>query len=58
MIGFLAKIFRLLSYVAGITAPPPGQDERYFVFLWLGVIVTVLVVAPIIFYLAFKLLAR
>jgi hypothetical protein len=43
MIKTLASIFRGLSLVFGITAPPPGEDERRFVTLWLGIVtVTVL----------------
>jgi hypothetical protein len=43
IISVLANIFRGLSLVFGISAPPPGQDERRFVMLWLGIIaVTVL----------------
>jgi hypothetical protein len=37
MISFLAKLFRGLHLVIGITAPPPGQNERSFVFMWLGI---------------------
>lgn len=43
MIKFLANIFRGFSLVFGITAPPPGQDERQFVFLWLGIVAIVIV---------------
>jgi hypothetical protein len=43
MIKTLASIFRGVSLVFGITAPPPGQDESKFVLLWLG-IVTITVV--------------
>lgn len=43
MIKTLASIFRGFSLVFGITAPPPGQDERRFVVFWLG-IVTITVV--------------
>ena len=43
VIRTLANIFRGLSFVFGISAPPPGQDERQFVTLWLGIItVTIL----------------
>src|ERR1700722_12170250 len=38
MIKRLADIFRGFSLVFGISAPPPGQDERQFVMLWLGII--------------------
>jgi hypothetical protein len=49
MISFLAEIFRRLSYIVGITAPPPGEQERQFVFLWLGMI-AIVVVAPLAFF--------
>jgi hypothetical protein len=43
IISVLANIFRGLSLVFGISAPPPGQDERRFVTLWLSIVaVTVL----------------
>jgi hypothetical protein len=52
MIPLLARFFRGLSYVVGITAPPPGSsDERVFVFLWLGIIVFSLGVFALLLYL-------
>jgi hypothetical protein len=46
----LASIFRGFSLVFGITAPPPGQNERQFVMLWLGIItVTVLFFVGVLF---------
>jgi hypothetical protein len=50
MIKFLANIFRGFSYVLGVSAPPPGEDERPFVFLWLGMIVVVIAVCVFLFY--------
>ena len=50
MIKFLANIFRGLSFIIGITAPPPDKDQRPFVFLWLGIIVFVLVFCVFLFY--------
>ena len=38
MIKFLANMFRGLHMVVGISAPPQDQDERIFVFTWLGII--------------------
>jgi len=55
MISFLADIFRRLSYIVGITSPPPGEQERQFVFLWLGMIVTVVVASVVFFYLLLHL---
>jgi hypothetical protein len=55
MISFLASIFRRWSYIVGITAPPPGQNERQFVFLWLGMIVIVAVVPTAFFYFILNL---
>ena len=37
MINFLSNIFRGLSFVFGISAPPPNQDQRRFVYMWLGI---------------------
>jgi len=51
MIKFLANIFRALSMIVGISTPPPGQDERRFVLLWIGIIGTVVVVSMLLFYL-------
>jgi len=55
MIKFLASLFRGLSYVVGITAPPPEQDQRRFVFLWLGIIAFLVVVCSILFYTIFHM---
>lgn len=50
MIKALANIFRGFSLVFGITAPPPGQDERRFVMLWLGIVgLTVLFFVGVLF---------
>ncbi len=38
MIKFLAKIFRGFHFVFGISAPPPGRNDRTFVFAWLGIV--------------------
>jgi hypothetical protein len=50
MIRFLANFFRGLSLFIGITAPPPGQDDRRFVFMWLVMIAVVLASCAVIFY--------
>jgi hypothetical protein len=47
MIAFLARLFRGVHYVVGISAPPPGTSERKFVLWWLagiGLVVAVFVV--------------
>lgn len=50
MIKTLASIFRGFSLVFGISAPPPGQDERQFVMMWLGIVaVTVLFFIGLLF---------
>jgi hypothetical protein len=36
MIKFLAELFRGLHYIVGISAPPPGTNDRTFVLAWLG----------------------
>lgn len=35
MIKFLARLFRGLHYIVGISEPPPGTSERKFVSTWL-----------------------
>jgi hypothetical protein len=50
MIKLLANIFRGFSLVFGITAPPPGEAERSFVFVWLGIIAVVVAFAGLLFY--------
>jgi hypothetical protein len=38
MIKHLANFFRGLHLVFGVSAPPPGKNERAFVFVWLGIL--------------------
>ena len=38
LIKRLADLFRGFSLVFGISAPPPEQDQRQFVMLWLGIV--------------------
>ena len=46
----LADVFRGFSLVFGISAPPPDQDQRQFVMLWLGIVtVTVLFFIGVLF---------
>ncbi len=50
MIKFLSTVFRDLSFVLGISAPPPDQDQRQFVFMWLGIIVFLLAFCGVLLY--------
>lgn len=38
MIKLLAKFFRGVHFIIGVSAPPPGQNERSFVLMWLGIL--------------------
>jgi hypothetical protein len=38
MIPFLARVFRGVHFVLGMSVPPPEQDERVFVFVWVAVL--------------------
>lgn len=38
MIKLLAKFFRGLHLIFGVSAPPEGHNERTFVLIWLGVL--------------------
>lgn len=38
MIKLLAKFFRGVHLIFGVSAPPEGQNERAFVLIWLGVL--------------------
>jgi hypothetical protein len=42
VINVLAHLFRGLSFIFGISAPPPEQDQRSFVFMWLAIIAVLL----------------
>jgi len=50
MINLLASLFRGLSFIFGISAPPPEEDQRSFVFMWLGIIAVLLVFCGALFY--------
>ena len=50
MIKFLANLFRGLSFIFGVSAPPPGENERPFVFMWLGIVVFLLGFSVVLFY--------
>ncbi len=50
IVTMLANIFRGLSLVFGISAPPPDQDQRQFVMLWVGIVaVTILFFVGVLF---------
>jgi len=51
MISFLAKVFRQVHFLVGITAPPRGSNERTFVFIWLSVIALVIIWSGVVLYL-------
>jgi hypothetical protein len=38
MIKLLARFFRGLHLIFGVSAPPEGQDERNFVLTWLVIL--------------------
>ena len=38
MIRLLAKFFRGLHLIFGVSAPPEGENERTFVLIWLGIL--------------------
>jgi hypothetical protein len=50
MIDLLAGLFRGLSFIFGISAPPPEQDQRPFVFMWLGIIGVLLIFCGALLY--------
>jgi hypothetical protein len=50
MINFLAGLFRGLSFIFGISAPPPEEDQRRFVLMWLGIVAVLLGFAALLFY--------
>lgn len=56
MIRFLARVFRGLHYIVGISEPPPETSERAFVFAWLGGIAVVVVFCVVLFLFVMPLL--
>ena len=38
MIRLLARFFRGLHLIFGVSTPPEGQNERTFVLIWLGIL--------------------
>jgi hypothetical protein len=55
MIKSLANLFRGMSYIMGVAAPPPGENERSFVFMWLGIIVFGAAVSALLLYLILRM---
>jgi hypothetical protein len=51
MIKLLAKFFRGLHLIFGVSAPPPGQNERSFVFTWLGILAFLVAFCVLLTYL-------
>jgi hypothetical protein len=51
MIRFLARVFRAVHAVMGVTSPPPGRNEQFFVFMWLGGIAFFIAFFAFLFYL-------
>jgi hypothetical protein len=52
MIRNLAKFFRGLHLISGVSAPPPGQNERTFVVIWLGILGFLVAFLVVLTYLA------
>ncbi|HZT40445.1 MAG TPA: hypothetical protein VFA28_21325 [Bryobacteraceae bacterium] len=50
MIGLLARLFRGLHWIVGATAPAPGENERAFVLVWVGIIVFTLLFCAALLY--------
>ncbi len=55
MIKFLANLFRGVSYIFGVSAPAPGENERPFVLMWLGIIVFGAAVSALLLYLILRM---
>jgi hypothetical protein len=50
MTKFLARIFRGVHPIFGVSAPPPGLNELKFVLAWLGIIACLIAFCMILFY--------
>ena len=55
MVSLLAKFFRGLHMVFGITPPPEGHNERTFVLVWFGMIAFVVGFGVLLFFLIAKM---
>jgi len=51
VIPFLAKLFRGVHLIFGVSAPPPGHNETKFVFAWLGILAALVIFCAVLFYL-------
>ena len=51
MIKMLARFFRGLHLIFGVSAPPEGQDELTFVLIWLGALAFVVAFGILLIYL-------
>jgi hypothetical protein len=51
MIKFLAKFFRGVHLIFGVSAPPEGQNERTFVLIWLAILAFLTAVGVLLTYL-------
>jgi len=47
----LARFFRGLHLIFGVSAPPEGQNERTFVLIWLGAVAFVVAIGMLLIYL-------
>jgi len=50
MIKLLARFFRGLHLIFGVSAPPEGQNERAFVLIWLGILAFLLAFGAALIY--------
>jgi hypothetical protein len=50
MINLLPSLFRGSSFIFGISAPPPEQDQRLFVLMRLGIVAFFLGFAVLLLY--------
>jgi hypothetical protein len=55
VIRTLARFFRGLHLIFGVSAPPEGQNERTFVFVWLGVLAFLAAFGAFLIYLIAQL---
>ncbi len=51
MIKLLAKFFRGVHLIFGVSAPPEVQNERTFVLIWLGILAFLVALGVLLTYL-------